>query len=86
MGLAWVIWPDDCGMSDCVSVECLQTIATREVVVEAIQVIAPIPQLSNPLERAFLAGASRSSASKQIVNYDGDDDETRPRPYYRSRR
>lgn len=77
-GFAWVIWPDRCGLSECQPLDGLQAVCDRETVVQAIQVIAPVQQLSNPLERAFLEGA-RSSASSAIVEYD----DNQVRPYYR---
>lgn len=76
-GLAWVLWPDRCGLAKCQALECLQALCDRATVTEAIQVIASVQQLSSPLERAFLAGA-RSSASTQIV----EADDPPIRPYY----
>lgn len=78
-GLAWVIWPDRCGLSECQALDCLQAICDRETITAAIQVIAPVQQLSNPLERAFLTGAR--SSSLEIIE-SGDDDGEHARPYY----
>jgi hypothetical protein len=78
-GLAWVIWPDRCGLSECQPMDYLQAVCDRETITHAIQVIAPVQQLSNPLERAFLSG-SLGSSSTQIVEY--DDNGSRRRPYY----
>lgn len=76
-GLAWVVWPDGCGLSDCVPIGNLQTIADRSEITAALQVIAPVQQLNEPLERAFINSA-RSRASSEIVEYD----DNLTRPYY----
>lgn len=81
-GLAWVIWPDRCGLGECQPIDHLQAICDRGTITEALQVIAPTQQLGDPLARAFLNGA-RSKASTEIVEYDDDDDADRVRPYYR---
>ena len=78
-GLAWVMWPDRCGLSECMSLDNLQVICDRDTIAQALQVIAPVPQVTSPLERAFL-NVAQSQASTQIVEYDADDN---IRPYYR---
>lgn len=81
-GLAWVIWPDRCGLSECQPIDHLQAICDRGTITEALQVIAPTQQLGDPLARAFLNG-TRSQASTEIVEDDDDDNADRVRPYYR---
>jgi hypothetical protein len=82
-GFAWVIWPDRCGLSECQPIDHLQVICDRGTITQALQAIAPVPQLANPLERSFL-NAAHSQVSTQIVEYDSDgDDADRPRPYYK---
>lgn len=78
-GLAWVKWPAGCGLSTCLASSHLHVICACDEVLQAIQVIAPAQQLSNPLERAFLQ-AAQPSASTQIVELD---EAERVRPYYR---
>ena len=69
-GSAWVVWPDNCGLSEAQPIDSLQMVCDRTTLIQALQVIAPARQLANPLERAFQSAAhSRSS----ITVVDADD-------------
>lgn len=72
-GLAWCLWPDDCGLSDCQPLSALRPVCDAQAVVQALQVIAPVQPLADPLEQAFYLNSGRSRASRQIVTYDDPD-------------
>ena len=76
-GLAWIIWPDDCGLSDCQSAGNLHEIASRDAIMVAVQTIVPARQ---SLDQA-LSKALRSGASMQII----EAEEEYVRPYYQKR-
>ena len=76
-GIAWVIWPNDCGLSDCQSASNLREIASRDAIMEAVQTLAPSRQ---SLDQALFK-ALRSGASMQII----EAEEEHVRPYYQKR-
>lgn len=59
-GFAWVLWPDQCGLTECQPLDQLQAICNRQAVMKAIQVISAV-RLASPLERAFLGDQSQRS-------------------------
>lgn len=79
-GLAWIAWPDECGLSEACPISSLQIVCERDLLISVIQAIAPQQQLQNPLERAFLNAARADNTSAQIIEYGSQD------PKYRSYR
>jgi len=82
-GLMWIIWPDNCGLSNCLPINSVDEIAKPQEILSALQSIAPRAEIASPFERAL--GGSRSSGVYHVPDNKIEVIDNRPRPYYDSK-
>lgn len=60
--LAWVIWPANSGMSDCIATGALDIVAPRAQIMSAMQAMQQM--ITSPLERSLLSAAGQGGRSE----------------------